>query len=176
MLKIRTAALGAVVVLGMAVVAGAQNPARQDSAGRGMRHGHMRGERMGRGERHGELMSKLNLTDVQKTRLQAIHARYAPQMKQLHEEGKTQFAPMREARQKGDTSAATRARFQQQREQFRGRMMNIRQQEQAEVRGILTADQRTRWDAAQAQRKQRFEGRNKGMKGRRGQFGKGGKA
>ena len=170
MLKIRTAALGAVVVLGMAVVAGAQNPARQDSAGRGMRHGHMRGER------HGESMSKLNLTDVQKTRLQAIHARYAPQMKQLHEEGKTQFAPMREARQKGDTSAATRARFQQQREQFRGRMMNIRQQEQAEVRGILTADQRTRWDAAQVQRKQRFEGRHKGMKGRRGQFGKDGKA
>ena len=145
MSRFRTVALGAVVVLGMAAVAGAQTPARTDIAKSG---------------RHG-----------QKTQMKAIHAKYEPQMKQIHEQGKAQFGDMRAARQKGDTSAATRAKFQQ----FRERTMAVRKQEDSDIRGILTADQRTKWDAAQAQRTQRFEAHQKGM-GRRGQAGKAGKA
>ncbi len=169
MSRFRTAALGAVVVLGMAGVAGAQAPARTDSA-KWDRHGQMGQGRGGHGER-GKFMKDLNLTDAQKASMKAIHARYEPQMKALREQGKAQFGDMRAARQKGDTSAATRARFQQ----FRERSMAIRQQENSEIRGILTADQRTKFDAAQAQRKQRFEAHQNGM-GRRGQAGKAGKA
>lgn len=170
MSRFRTAALGAVVVFGMAaVVAGAQAPARADSA-KWARHGQMGAERGGRGER-GKFMKDLNLTDAQKNQVKSIHAKYEPQMKQIHEQGTAQFGDMRAARQKGDTSAATRAKFQQ----FRERMMAVRQQEDGEIRSILTTDQRTRWDAAQAQRKQRFEAHQKGM-GRHGQPGKGGKA
>jgi hypothetical protein len=46
--------------------------------------------------------------------------------------------------------------------------MAIRTQEQSEIRGILTADQRAKWDAAATQRKQRLEGRREKMKQRRG--------
>jgi len=163
----------------MAGLAGAQRQARPDSAGRwNGRHGQMgeRGKRMGGREGHGKFMSELKLTDAQKNQIKAIHTKYQPQFKALREQGKSQFGSMRDMRQKGDTSAATRARFQQQREQFRQRSMTIRQQEQNEVRAILTADQRTKWDAAQAQRKQRMEARMQGMKERGGQYGKRGKA
>ncbi len=177
MSKLLTAALGAVLVLGAAGAAGAQTQARPDSAMRGMRHGQMgmRSDHMGRGGEHAKFMSSLNLSDAQKTQLKTIHAKYEPQIKTLREQQKAQFAPLRAARQKGDTSSATRARFQQQREQFSQRMMAIHQQEMNEVRGILTADQRTKWDAAQAQRKQMMDTRGQGMGKRRGQHEKAGK-
>jgi Spy/CpxP family protein refolding chaperone len=115
---------------------------------------------------HGKLMADLNLTDAQKNQIKAIHTKYEPQFKALRDQGKSQFGSWKDARQKGDTSAAARAKFKEQREAFRTRSMAIRQQEQNEVRGILTVDQRTKWDAAQAQRKTRMEARMKQMKDR----------
>ena len=153
MSRFRTAALGAVVVLGIAGVAGAQTQARQDGAGRhNGRHGQMgqrghRGMRGGNGMRgdHGKLMADLKLTDTQKNQIKAIHTKYEPQ-------------------------------FKAQREDFRTRSMAIHQQEQNEVRGILTADQRSKWDAAQAQRKTKMDARQKQMKERGAQLKKSGKA
>ncbi len=185
MLRLRTAAVGAAAIIGMAGIAGAQTQARPDASGRGMRdgmgrHGQMghgrHGQGMGQRGEHGKFMSQLNLSDAQKNQLKNIHAKYEPQMKTMREQMKAQFGPVRDARQQGDTSAATRARAQQSREQFRTRSMAIHQQEMNEVRGILTADQRTKWDAAQAQRKQRMDARQNGMQNRRGQYGKGRKA
>ncbi len=181
MSKFLTAALGAAVVLGMAGVVVAQNPARPDSAGhRGARYGQMgrqmgmRGNRMERGD-HAKFMKDLNLTDAQKNQIKAIHAKYQPQLKALRDQQKPQFDAMRAARQKGDTSAATRARFKTQREDFQKRAMPIREQEQKEVRSILTADQRAKFDAAQGKRKEAFEARQKNMKAR-GDYKKAGKA
>jgi Spy/CpxP family protein refolding chaperone len=182
----RTAALSAVAVVGLAMVAGAQVPAN-DSAHRGMREGHarhgqmegmrrggMRGARgqFGRGPGMGHLMRDLNLTDAQKTRIKAIHEKYQPQLKTLNEQGRTEFKAIRDARQKGDTSAAARQRIQTQREQFRQRVTALRTQEQNEVRAILTAEQRAKWDAAAKERKDRFEKRRKEMQARRGSRGK----
>ncbi|MEO8576725.1 MAG: Spy/CpxP family protein refolding chaperone [Gemmatimonadales bacterium] len=175
MSKIRTAALGAVVALGLATFAGAQVPAKPDSAHRGMRDGGQRrgmmdGRRNNRGGRGGmgrdgfgggRLMKDLNLTDAQKTRIKTVHEKYQPQYKTLREQGRTQFESLRG--QKRDTTAAARQRFQQQREQFRTRSTAIRTQEQNEIRGILTADQRAKWDVAATQRKQRMEGRRRGQ-------------
>ncbi len=179
MLKLRTAAISAAAVIGLAVLAGAQVPAKPDSAHRGMdrggRHGDMRGMRRGgmRGERggfggEGRLMKDLNLTDAQKSKIKAIHQKYQPQYKTLREQGKTQFESLRSARQKGDTSAAARQRFQQQREQFRQRADALRTQERNEIRSILTADQRAKWDAAAKQREERFKQRQDRMKNRQG--------
>lgn len=183
MSKIRTAALSAAAVIGLAVFAGAQVPAKPDSTHRmdkgrhgqmdGMRKGGMRGGRggFGRGEfggGEGRLMKDLNLTDAQKSKIKAIHEKYQPQLKSLREQGRTQFESMRAARQKGDTSAAARQRLQAQREQFRTRAEAIRNQEQAEVRAVLTADQRAKWDAAAKQREARFKDRQDKMKERRG--------
>lgn len=183
MLKIRTAALSAVAVIGLAMYAGAQVPApKQDSAGRGMRHDggrhgdmrgmHRKGMRGGRGQMggrgDGRLMADLNLTDAQKSRVKAIHEKYQPQFKTLREQGRTQFESLRSTRQKGDTSAATRQRFQQQREQFRQRADALRQQEQNEIRAVLTAEQRAKWDAARKQREERMKERGDRGKGRKG--------
>ena len=185
MSRFRTAAIGAAVVLGMAGVAGAQQTqVQKDSTGRwNGRHGQMgqrgmRAMRGGKGMRgdHGKLMADLKLTDAQKNQIKAIHAKYEPQFKALRDQGKAQFGSMREARQKGDTSTAARARFKQEREAFRTRSMAIRQQEQNEVRAILTADQRAKFDAAQAQRKAKMEERMKRMNDRGAQLKKSGKA
>ena len=187
MLNFRTAALSAAAVIGLAVFAGAQTPAKPDAAKREARgdhdRGHRKGDAMRKGQRggrrqmgqrgefgrgRGELVRDLNLTDAQKSRVKAIHEKYAPQYKTLREQGKTQFESMRGARQKGDTSAAARQRFQQQREQFRQRTEAIRRQEQSEIRAVLTADQRAKWDAAAKRREEMFKQRQDRMKERRG--------
>jgi Spy/CpxP family protein refolding chaperone len=182
MLTIRTAAMSAVAVIGLAVFAGAQVPAqKQDTTGRGMRHDggkhgdmrgmHRKGMRGGRGQMgrdHGRLMADLNLTDAQKTRIKAIHEKYQPQFKTLREQGRTQFESLREARQKGDTSAAARQRMQQQREQFRTRADALRTQQQNEIRAVLTAEQRAKWDAAAKQREERMKLRGERGKQRKG--------
>lgn len=160
MLKIRTAALGAVLVLGMTGIAGAQDQKRQDGADRGMRQ---------RGGQHGQVMKDLNLSDAQKSRFKAIHEKYRPQLKALMEQNRTRLTAVRGARQKGDTSTAARAAFRQQREQFRQRVVALRGQERAEIRAVLTADQRTKWDAQAQTRVEKMEGRRQRSKGRTGQ-------
>ena len=179
MLKFRTAALSAAAVVGFAVFAGAQTPAPKDTAHRGMRGQHhgkaegmrrggMRGQRgEGRGNR-GEFVKDLNLSDTQKSRIKAIHEKYQPQMKKLREDARAQFGTMRDARQKGDTSAAAQARIRAQREQFQNRVRAVRQQEQNEIRAVLTAEQRTKWDAAQKKREEGMKQRQERMKERRG--------
>ena len=179
MLKFRTAALSAAAVIGFATFAAAQAPAQKGTGHRGMRgerqgqaegmrRGGMRGQRgEGRGQR-GEFVKDLNLTDTQKSRIKAIHDKYQPQMKKLREDARAQFGTMRDARQKGDTSAAARARFQAQRDQLQTRIRALRQQEQNEVRALLTAEQRTKWDAAQKKREEGMKKRQERMKDRRG--------
>lgn len=180
MMRFRTAALGAVLTIGLAAVAGAQTPARADSAHRGMRgdragkmgHG-MRGMRGARGMKGGrgmggKLMADLRLSDAQKNQIKLIHEKYQPQMKALREQGRTQFEALRGARQKGDTSTAARQRFRQQNEQFRQRVTDLRAREQGEVRGVLTSDQRAKWDAAAADRKKKMDEHRGRMKQKRG--------
>jgi Spy/CpxP family protein refolding chaperone len=167
--------MSAVAVVGFAAFAGAQTPAPKDSAHRGMRgerHGKVEGQRRGMrgqfGRQRGEFIKDLNLTDAQKTRIKAIHEKYQPQYKKIREDGRAQFESLRTARQKGDTSAAARERFRVQREQFQNRSRTIRQQEQNEIRAVLTAEQRTRWDAAQKKREDAMKNRQERMKERRG--------
>lgn len=191
MSKIRTAALGAVFTLGFAAFAGAQAPAKPDSAGRGMRdgaphrgmmdgpghrrmHARMHGRKgpgrhaMGPGHGRGQLIAELGLTDAQKSQIKSIHQKYQPQYRALREQARSQFKSVREARQKGDTTAAARQRIQAQREQFRQRAMAIRTQEHDEIRAILTSDQRARWDAAAESRRKKMEGRREKMMQRHG--------
>ncbi|MEO5589566.1 MAG: Spy/CpxP family protein refolding chaperone [Gemmatimonadaceae bacterium] len=135
--------------------------------GRGMRGGPgMRGGRGMRGGMHGgmgggRMMAGLNLTDAQKARLKTVHEKYQPQLKTLREQQMTRFKALRDARQKGDTSAATRELFQTQRQQFASRSMAMRQQEQNEVRTVLTAEQKAKLDSAMSQRVDRMDKRMK---------------
>jgi len=160
MSNIRTVAVAAVLVLGMAGAAGAQEQTRRDGTGRGMRQ---------RGAQYGHVMKDLNLSDAQKARIKAIQEKYRLQMQALADQNRNQFRTLRDARQKGDTGTAARAGAQQQREQFRQRVATLREQQLAEVRGVLTTEQQAKWDANSKQRRSRMEGRRGRMKEKRGQ-------
>jgi len=155
MTRIRATALAAVLLLGFAGVATAQG-----GYGRGPG---MRGDRA----EHGQLMKDLNLTDAQKNRIKAIHEKYQTQFKALRDQTRPKLNP-------GQTSqrpdSATREQWRRSREALRPRFELLRQQEQNEVRAVLTAEQRAKFDARVAERKQRMEARRKQFDGRRGQY------
>lgn len=118
-----------------------------------------------RGEFGGKLAKDLNLTDAQKARIKTIHEKHKPQFESIRTQLKSQSDNARALWQKGDTAGA-RAAFQKNRAAIQQRMPPIRQQEQAEIRNVLTAEQRTKFDAAQAQTKQWMEKRGEGRRGK----------
>jgi len=161
MQRINAVALGAALLIGIAGVAGAQAQGTQPPVAgkvqgqRGLRAEGRRGFRRGR-EFGGRLAKDLNLTDAQKSQMKAIHQKYRPQLEAIRDQYKSQFENIRSLRQKGDTAGA-RAAFAKIRGDIQSRSLAIRNQENADIRNILTADQRAKFDAAQAQRKKWME-------------------
>ena len=159
MSSLRTLALSALMVAGFAGIAAAQatTPQSRPDSGfhrRGHRDGAMMQGRMGRGRGFG---ADLNLTDAQKAQIKAIHEKYKPQAKALRNQAKPFMDAARAARQKGDT-AAFRANRQKAFEIMKGGE-SFRTQEKAEIRAVLTADQRAKLDARE---KARGDRRGKG--------------
>jgi len=102
----------------------------------------------------GNMMKDLNLTADQQARIKAIHAKYAAQMKAAHDASKPDLDAMKAARTSGDTAAMRAARAR-----MRANMapaMKLREQEMAEVRAVLTAEQQQKFDAQRAQMKSRM--------------------
>lgn len=150
-MKLLTVAVAALMAAPMlhAQSTTATTPATRNHSGMGPRHGH-------------GMMKDLNLTADQKARVKAIHEKYASQFKTTRANFKPDFDAMKAARARGDSAAMRAARAKLQAD--RGPSMQIRQQEMAEVRGILTPDQRAKFDADQAKWKA-----NAGKRGGRGQ-------
>ena len=133
---------------------------------RGMQRGHgmARKARAGRGFGPGAQMGRpgmdflrgLNLTETQRTQIRAIHEKYEPQMKTIHERARTEFEATREARQRGDT-AAVRAALQRSRQNTESQLSTLHEQMFREVRAVLTAEQRTKVDAQFAERIKRLD-------------------
>ncbi|HEY0527396.1 MAG TPA: Spy/CpxP family protein refolding chaperone [Gemmatimonadaceae bacterium] len=168
MSTIRTVALGALMIAGFAGVSGAQasssTPRTRPDSGWHRRGpggaGQAGGERGGRGEFG--FARNLNLTDAQKTQIKAIRQKYQPQNQALRDRAKPFMEAARAARQKGDT-AAVRSNMLKAREVMQSGQ-SFHTQENAEIRNVLTADQRVKFDAWQKQ-----------MADRRAQGGRGGK-
>ena len=165
MSTVRTLALGALMVLGVAGVSAAQSPttpkARTDSGykSRGARpDGQFRrgpgGGREGRG-----FGRDLNLTDAQKTQIKAIRTKYQPQNQALRDRAKPFTDAARAARKSGD-SVAFRTNMEKARQVMQSGQ-SIHTQEMAEIRAILTPDQQAKFDA---QQKAAAERRAKGGK------------
>jgi periplasmic protein CpxP/Spy len=155
MSRLHAVALGAALLLGVSGVASAQ--AQTQGKSQGQQQGQMR---RGFGAR---MAKNLNLTDAQKTQIKAIHEKYRSQFESIRGQVKAQAgATPRVAPQKGDT--ARRGGFRNISPELRQRMLALRTQEQGEIRNVLNAEQRVKFDAAQAQRKQWME--NRGQKGR----------
>ena len=123
-------------------------PARQPAVS-GPRHG------------HGRMMQDLGLTADQQARMKAIHTKYAPQMKSARDASKPDFDAMKAARTSHDTAAMRAARAKLQSDM--APTQKVRQQEMAEMRGILTPTQQQKFDADQAKMKARM-----GKRGPRG--------
>lgn len=138
--RIRTAAAAVAMLVGAATVAGAQAPESKGDARKAHRGAH-------------GMVGNLDLTDAQKEQIRAIRAKYRTQFEQLKERSRPDVEAARAARQAGDTAAARAAM-----ERARGQgtaVAALRQQEHAEIRAVLTAEQRTKLDARHAQLKER---------------------
>jgi Spy/CpxP family protein refolding chaperone len=172
MSTVRTLALGALLVFGVAGVSAAQSPtnpkARADSGykSRGARpDGQFRrgpgGGREGRG-----FGRDLNLTEAQKTQINAIRQKYQPQNQALRDRAKPFMDAARTARQNGD-SAAFRSNVEKARQVMQSGQ-STHTQEQAEIRAILTPEQQVKFDAhAKASAERRAKGGDKGWGRRR---------
>lgn len=185
--------LGAGTVLGAAALQAQQAPAspaqpgvgRQSDRGPGTYGGHG-GRHGGRGMRggmrggRGELMAGraalrgITLTDAQRTQLRTVADRYRTERRALHDQARAQFRRGTDGQGAGQAvrpDSAARAAFQT-------RARTLRERQLADVRGVLTADQRVTFDrnvaelrtraAEYQQRAGRGEGRGLGRGAGRG--------
>jgi Spy/CpxP family protein refolding chaperone len=164
------------MVAGVAAVSEAQassTPRTYPEAGaQGRERGEMRQRgKLGRRARPGRdglgLGRDLNLTEAQRTQIAAIHRKYQPQYQTLRERARPFNEAARTARQNWD-SAGYRINTERARQVMAGREA-IRNQEAAEIRGVLTAEQRTKFDARQKAITER-RSRMKSEGGRRGEM------
>lgn len=156
MLKVRSLALGALLVVGVAAISEAQassTPRRSPDGGAygrdrgdmGKRGGHAR--KGGRGRDGFGLGRDLDLTEAQRTQVAVIHTKYQPQHQALRARARPFKEAARTARQNGD-SVGFRSDIERARQVMAGGEA-IRNQEIAEIRNVLTAEQRTKFDANQ---------------------------
>lgn len=155
MSSVRTLALGALMIVGVAGVSAAQSATTPPS--RGPRSGQMQGRR---GPGGGEFGRDLNLTDAQKAQIKTIRSKYQPQNEALRTQAKPFMDAARAARQKGDTAAA-RSNMEKARQVMQGGQ-SYRTQETAEIRAILTPAQQAKFDARQKAMAERGKGGHKG--------------
>jgi Spy/CpxP family protein refolding chaperone len=153
MSSVRTLALGALMIVGVAGVSAAQSTTTPPT--RGSRTGQMQARRGG-----GEFGRDLNLTDAQKAQIKTIREKYKPQNEALRTQAKPFMEAARAAKQKGDT-VAFRTNIEKAHQVMQGGQ-SFRNQENAEIRAILTPDQQAKWDARQKNMAERGKGGHKG--------------
>lgn len=166
MINIRYALTGALLLVGGAAIASAQQPTTPPKDMHGM---HAPGARGMMGERglRGQLFKGITLSDAEKTNIKAVQTKYASQMKALREQFKPQMQAVRDARQRGD-SAALKELWQKsaaQREQSKQLMLA----ERNELRAALTPANQATFDAnvAAFEKKAAEHAQNAGKQGRR---------
>jgi periplasmic protein CpxP/Spy len=164
---IRSAVLGLALSLGTAAAAQAQTATPAQPRG-----DHSMRDRMSEGRGDRGALRGITLSDAQKAQLKTVHEKYKAQ----HEAERARLKPVmdevRAARQRGDTAAARAAWAKAGDARTQG--TNVRKQEMADVRAVLTADQQKQFDANVAKM---TANRGKEMKHRGGhKAGKAGKA
>ena len=162
MSRLHSVALGAALLLGVSGVAGAQTQSQgksqgqfqgQDQWGFGRRRGGDFGARMAK---------DLNLTESQKSQIKAIHQKYRSQFEGMRAQVRAQAGSTPRVTPDKGQSHRRSGGFRNISPELRQRMLTLRTQEQGEIRNVLTAAQRVKFDAAQAQRKQWMENHKKG--------------
>ncbi|HEX8616590.1 MAG TPA: Spy/CpxP family protein refolding chaperone [Thermoanaerobaculia bacterium] len=119
------------------------------------------GGRHGRGELGAKFAEKLKLTDAQKAQIKTIRTNNREQNKAFFEQSRETFQQFREAKKANDT-----ARLEQLKpviERQRAQMLQFRSAERQQILALLTPEQRTQFDALEAEREAR-----RGQRGERG--------
>jgi Spy/CpxP family protein refolding chaperone len=132
MKAIRIATLAAALCVGMTSVAAAQGAPPQ-----GQGQGERRGGGMG-----GMLLKDINLTDAQKEQVKTIREKYLPQQMELRKTAQATGGPPDEA--------------------TRTKMMDLQNQQAAEIRAILNPDQQKTFDHNLHEMKERMDARRSG--------------
>ena len=153
----RVIALALVSLVSTASFAQAQSSApaagTAGSQQRGMKGERVKGQRM-KGERgRGGMLRGITLSEAERTKLQAIHARYRTEGQSLRATLRPARAEVLAARQKGDT-AALRA-LRERNAGGRTQLEALRTRQVAEIRGALTAENQKLFDANVAERAKR---------------------
>lgn len=121
------------------------------AAPHGKGHGGKRGH--GRAEFGERFAAKLNLTDAQKAQIKQFNESFRERNKAFFQSSRETMRQLREAKQAGDTARADalKATMKSQREQ----MKQLRAEQRAQIRAILTPEQRAQFDALEAERESR---------------------
>lgn len=147
--SLRTVALGATLVFGLAATAGAQStqgtePRRDRAAEQGRK-----GARMGGPGR--AVLRGIELSATQREQVQAIQQRYRPQ----HEALRAKVRDGRQAEQRPDSATRVARRTE---------MRTLIERQQTEIRAVLTPDQQTTFDANVAKLRERAADRGRGWR------------
>ncbi|MBC7788784.1 MAG: Spy/CpxP family protein refolding chaperone [Anaerolineae bacterium] len=155
MIRIRTAVLGAALIIGVSATTAAQQGSNTSA------------ERGAMGARRSEakrmLFRDINLSEAQQTQLKSIREKYEVQARAVRDSSRGS----RESSQQGDTTGARKARKgSRQGRRYSGELM---QKAHAEMRGILTAEQQTVFDrnVAELQKKHEQKSKRRGKEGGR---------
>ena len=121
-----------------------------------------RGGKHGREEMGARMFGKLNLTDAQKEQIRTIQQNFREANKAAFEASRATFQQFRDAKKANDTARveALKPTVEANREQ----MKKIREQQRQQVLNILTAEQRTQWEALKSEREERRGDRRGGKR------------
>jgi len=150
-------AIAAILTVGTSVQA--QSTAQQP------RHEGRRAGRMNAGPGRGGLLRGITLSDAEKARVKAVHAKYNAEAKSLREAMRPAMQDLRTARQNRD-SAAVKAAWDKTAGD-RQKLQALMQRERAEIRTALSAENQKTFDANAKQLEERRAERAKNGKGER---------
>ena len=160
-MSLRKKLTGAALALGLTLTFGASAAMAQQPQGdsatqqqQGAPEGREFGRRKGRGMRGGfgalRALRELNLTDAQQQQVRAVVDRFVASIEPQRE----QLKQLREQGREGEPSADVQEKARALRQQIHQSEQNMR----TEILSLLTAEQRTRFEQIEAERKARREG------------------
>ncbi len=156
----------AVSVASTAIAQVPDSPRGKGAKGGRGEHAQMMEGRGGRGGPDGLLLKGITLTEGQRTQIAQLRKTQRDQMDTKRNASKGDLAKLREAHQRGDTTAIRVAKEQRRAVMEQERLQNI-----AAIRNILTAEQRVQFDKNVADLKAREA--NRGQRPGRGEFKRG---
>jgi Spy/CpxP family protein refolding chaperone len=120
-------------------------------------HDGAKGGKHGRGGRGGEfsqrMAEKLNLTNAQKQQIKDLNTSFRDNNKAFFDNAQNLRQQFRAAKEANDTAKLESLKPQM--EAQHAQMKQLHEAQQAKFVSILTAEQRTQWEALKAQREQR---------------------